>query len=300
MYIIEGIPTLVQLNRNPINRCPYAQVLKAGYDGMPADKWLDSLGEKLKADFPKLSHIYIEPNGHLTKLPKSVCYWGLKPINARYTVVNDLQKDQESIFAACSKSHRQNIRKAEQAGLIVETYDSGDLAVDRFCAVMNAVSTSKNYIKFELDYYRKVWRELSENQMAYISVGSLNSEDIGAYMVAYANGAAYQFYGGRTQKGRDLKLAQGFAYQTFMHAKKLGLGKYDMWGIAQFDQSGQLDPNDELYGIGQFKVAFGGEKQSSGQSFSVVYNRFNYHVFVVSKSLQQRVISLRKKLFINH
>lgn len=296
LYLAGGTPTLVRFGVNPINKVEFASVYRVGHELLDADTWLKELVEQVIARHQKLSHISIEPNGQLNFKSSQLTASSLKPVNSRYTVINDLSASEEDLLSKLSKSHRQNTNKALRSGLNVEIHSSGDNPLARFQKIMDSISTSKSFLQFDEKHYRRVWTELSSANMSYISIGTYDGEDIGAYMVVYGNGTAYQFYGGRTEAGRQKRLAQGLAFKTMIAAKDFGCTKYDMWGVGKFNKENVLDPNDEKYGIGTFKAAFGGTLYQHGPTVDYIIDSKSYKKFLRGKRLRSVLTSIKKKI----
>lgn len=291
---VSSIPLMVRIGTNPISKAPFASLLKVTDSQIPDTTALKKIIEQLTADYPGLSHIVIEPEGYIDALDDTADY-SLPPAISRYTVVNDLTPSGEDILANSSKSHRQNARKSLKRGLQTIEFDTGDEAIDRFCAVMNEIQTSQSFIQFHEAHYRKVWAVLSASDMATIIIGSFNGQDIGVYMIARAHGAAYQLYGGRNETGRREKLAQGLAYKAMLAAKSRGCNSYDMWGIGAYVDD-ELDKTDEKYGIGKFKCAFGGNKVTNQAAKVIIVSPAKYKTFLGAKKVRNKLTFIQKKL----
>lgn len=290
--VIADVPTLLTTHTNPITKVKFANVLKAGFKSMSKQAWLKGL-QKYAANH-NLSHIHIEPMVDISS--KLLQESPIKPINAQHTVINDISLSEDELLAKCSKTHRQNIRKGIAKGLKTEVYTEGNVGLQRFLEVMRNISTTKSFLQFEEQHYTKVWTELSAAHAAFIVIGSYHDEDIGAYLVAHSHAQASQFYGGRTEKGRNERLAHSLAFKVMLAAKDQGCHSYDMWGIGAFDKDGKLDPNHELYGIGQFKTGFGGLKIKHPSAVVLVNRPFTYKAFIAAKSAQKLVIKAKKQL----
>ncbi|MEM6997837.1 MAG: GNAT family N-acetyltransferase [Patescibacteria group bacterium] len=291
--IVGNVPYMIRLSSNPLTRAPFALLLKPSGAQLEQET-LEKLTSELAAKVPKLSHVIVEP--HSTNDLSWLDSYPLSPSIARYTVVNGLELPVEELLAACSKSHRQNIRKARSRGFTSSVSSAGDDAIDRFIAVMESIQTSKSFIQFGMDHYRRVWQLMSESNKAAIVIGEFEGKDIGAYMFVHAHGTAYQLYGGRNETGRSERLAQALAFDAMVAAKDLGCRQYDMWGIGAFDSNGALDTTDEKYGIGQFKSAFGGVKTVYSEPKVIVLSKLNYRLFLLGKRLRNRITWIRKKL----
>ena len=79
--------------------------------------------------------------------------WGIKEIT--HTIELDLEQDKQTIFSNFSKSYRQQIRKAEEDGITIETNSDIETFVEffnKFAASKGTFSTSKNRIIEKSNY----------------------------------------------------------------------------------------------------------------------------------------------------
>ncbi len=294
--IAAGTPTNIRLVSPAYSKMPYAIITRPGNRSWDTDGWLQDI--TLAVSELGVSHLVIEPDGRY--LPAGRTLEGFivssaPGLTSRYSAVLDLSPSEEELLASCSKSHRQNIRKAIKNGLQFEIFTEGTAGIERFVAIVESMSTSKSFVQYSSAHIENVWQAMSDASSAYIVIGTYEGQDVGGYMVVHNGQEAYQLYGGRTQAGRDNRLAQAIGFEALLQAKRLGIRHYDMWGIGRFD-SGGPDKDDEKYGIGKFKLAYGSIPYDHGPNLEHIFDQKAYDRAKLTAKLSQKKLTIKKKL----
>ncbi len=195
---------------------------------------------------------------------------GLRPvasIQPRSSVHVDLRRSEEAIFAACSKGHRADIRRAERQGVQVRVGAAADLPA--FHAIMVATGARAGFGVHSAAYYQSVWA--LHGPRARLFLAELNGVLVAAQLVcADAQMGAY-LYSGALDEGLRAGANHLLAWHAIRWARDQGCHTYDLWGIPDafgqaaaaatsaereaLEAAAQADP---LIGVYRFKKGFGG------------------------------------------
>jgi lipid II:glycine glycyltransferase (peptidoglycan interpeptide bridge formation enzyme) len=190
-----------------------------------------------------------------------------EPIQPRSTILVDLQPPVETIFTACSKGHRADIRRAERIGVTVRTGGEADLAT--FYAIMRATGERAAFAIHSAAYYTTAWQ--LHQPHSCLLVAELNGMPVASHLVFADARYGRYLYGGSTAEGLRSGANHLLAWHAMRWAREQGCIGYDLWGIPDalgqaatvadeavrvaLEQAAQQDP---LIGVYRFKKGFGG------------------------------------------
>jgi peptidoglycan pentaglycine glycine transferase (the first glycine) len=183
----------------------------------------DDLASELARRGVKRSNVYVQP---------------------RRTLLIDLSQDPEAMLAAMRKKTRQYIRKAEREG--VATEETTDLA--RFHRLLRGVAERDAFGIHDLAYFASLVDAFGER--LHILMARIGAEDVGALLVIRMGDRAWELFGGWSGTHAEQRPFYLLKWRSLMRMQQLGVRRYDMWGLAE---------GDELAGVENFKLGFGGE-----------------------------------------
>lgn len=167
-------------------------------------------------------------------------------VQPRRTLLMDLTRTPEELLGAMRKKTRQYIHKAEREGVITE--DTRD--VDRFLAVLTTVATRDAFAVHDRGYFERLLAAFGD--AAHLTMSRVGAEDDGALLVIRIGERAWELYGGWSGAHAESRPFYLLKWRSLMTMKQRGVVRYDMWGLSDH-------PGDELAGIENFKLGFGGE-----------------------------------------
>jgi lipid II:glycine glycyltransferase (peptidoglycan interpeptide bridge formation enzyme) len=189
------------------------------------------------------------------------------PIQPRSSICVDLTPPPDQLFAALSKGHRADTRRAERQGVTVRV-GSAD-AIDSFYAIMQATGERADFGIHSADYYRRAW-ELFQPRSRLL-LAEQGGQTVAAHMVFADARQGYYLYSGATRAGLKAGANHLLQWHALQWARELGCSSYDLWGIpdalgrAAFTEDEQQRAaleaeaqQDELIGVYRFKKGFGG------------------------------------------
>ena len=167
-------------------------------------------------------------------------------VQPRRTLLMDLRLEPEALLSAMRKKTRQYIHKGEREGVITE--ETRDL--DRFLAVLTKVAARDEFAVHDRGYFEKILAAFGDD--AHLTMSRVGAEDDGALLAVQIGDRAWELYGGWSGAHGESRPFYLLKWRSLMGMKQRGVVRYDMWGLSDRD-------GDELAGIENFKVGFGGE-----------------------------------------
>jgi lipid II:glycine glycyltransferase (peptidoglycan interpeptide bridge formation enzyme) len=161
------------------------------------------------------------------------------------TLLMDLTREPEELLAAMRKKTRQYIHKGERAGVITE--ETADLA--RFRGVLERVAERDRFGIHEPEYFTRIQAIFGER--AHFQMARIGSEDVGTLLVIRIGDRAWELFGGWSGAHSEERPFYLLKWRSLLRMRALGITRYDMWGLAEGD--------DSLAGVENFKRGFGGE-----------------------------------------
>ena len=144
------------------------------------------------------------------------------------------------------KKTRQYIHKAEREGVITE--ETRD--VDRFLAVLTKVAARDAFSLHDRAYFQTILAAFGD--AAHLTISRVGAEDDGALLAIHLGDRAWELYGGGSGAHGESRPFYLLKWRSLLGMKQRGATRYDMWGLSEHE-------GDELAGIENFKLGFGGE-----------------------------------------
>jgi lipid II:glycine glycyltransferase (peptidoglycan interpeptide bridge formation enzyme) len=167
-------------------------------------------------------------------------------VQPRRTLLMDLRRTPEELLAAMRKKTRQYIHKAEREGVVTE--ETRD--IDRFLAVLVKVAARDRFAVRSRAYFERLLAAFGD--AARITMSRVGAEDDGALLAIHLGDRAWELYGGWSGAHGESRPFYLLKWRSLMGMKQRGVVRYDMWGLSERE-------GDELAGIENFKLGFGGD-----------------------------------------
>ena len=167
-------------------------------------------------------------------------------VQPRRTLLMDLSKSDDELFAAMRKKTRQYIHKAERAGVVTE--EKRDL--DRFMKVLSAVAVRDRFAIRSRDYFERLLAAFGDR--ALLMFARVGDDDAGAMLLVRMADRAWELYGGWSGAHAEARPFYLLKWRAMLRMRQLGVRRYDMWGLAE-------GADDPLVGVENFKLGYGGE-----------------------------------------
>ena len=177
------------------------------------------------------------------------------------TVLVDLDRDLDDIFAAMRTNTRRNIRRAVRSGIVVRVGDRRDIGV--LHALLRATARRQRFAPYPETYYEAMWDQFSPAGHAHLLVAEHGGEPVSAlFVIAFRDTALYKI-GGWSGEARDARPNALMHWSGIEWAKHAGHRWYDLEGIdlaaARAVSQGREPPDSSMDGVTRFKLGFGGD-----------------------------------------
>jgi len=167
-------------------------------------------------------------------------------VQPRRTLLMDLSKSDEELFAAMRKKTRQYIHKAERAAVVTE--ETRDLG--RFLKVLGAVAQRDRFATHSREYFERLLDAFGDR--ALLMLARVGEEDAGALLLVRMADRAWELYGGWSGAHAEARPFYLLKWRAMLRMRQLGVRRYDMCGLAE-------GADDPLAGVENFKLGYGGE-----------------------------------------
>ena len=200
-------------------------------------------------------------------------------LHAQLTSQLDITKPEEQLLKNMRKTTRYEIKKAEKEKIkIITSADSKD--IKKFYNLQVETSLRQKFTPFSYEYLYEQFKIFAQNNLAFLYSAYLGKELLAqAFIIFYGQEAVYH-YGASTSEGRNHPGAYLIQWEAIREAKKRGIKKYNLWGVAS-------NPKHRFYGLSIFKRGFGGEDVDYLQAQDLVINYPRYLINLAIEKLRK-------------
>jgi lipid II:glycine glycyltransferase (peptidoglycan interpeptide bridge formation enzyme) len=174
-----------------------------------------------------------------------------------HTIVADLNRSEDELFAGLHSMARRNVRAAQKAGVVA----ARDPDFEAFWEIFTATNERAQLGAFPREYYETMLREGSQHGgEAYIVLARHEGRALaGGFFLAMGDTTCYLF-GGSVRDDRptadgtprkDAKAPDAFYWNAMLDAKQHGYKVFDFWGIPRV-----LDEEKHSFGVFKMKLKF--------------------------------------------
>ncbi|WP_199188260.1 lipid II:glycine glycyltransferase FemX [Deinococcus arcticus] len=174
-----------------------------------------------------------------------------------HTIVADLTRSEDELFAGLHAMARRNVRTAQKMGVVAGRDDD----FDAFWEIFTATNERAKLGAFPRAYYETMLREGSAHGgEAYIVLSRHEGRALaGGFFLAMGKGTYYLF-GGSVRDDRtnpdgspvkDAKAPDAFYWNAMLDAQRRGYELFDFWGIPR-----TLDEDKHSFGVFKMKLKF--------------------------------------------
>ncbi|GGM01167.1 lipid II:glycine glycyltransferase FemX [Deinococcus aerophilus] len=174
-----------------------------------------------------------------------------------HTIVADLTRSEDELFAGLHSMARRNVRTAQKLGVVAGRDDD----FDAFWEIFTATNERAKLGAFPRRYYETMLREgNAHGGEAYIVLSRHEGRALaGGFFLAMGTGTSYLF-GGSVRDDRvdaagqplkDAKAPDAFYWNALLDAKRRGYQLFDFWGIPR-----KLDEEKHSFGVFKMKLKF--------------------------------------------
>ena len=203
-------------------------------------------------------------------------------LHAELTRQLDLKRAEEVLLSGMRKATRYEIKQAIKLGIKIETSQNIE-DIDSFYDLQIQTAKRQLFVPFDKKFLKEQFSVFVKDNQVILYTSFLGKKKLAqAFIIFYGNEADYH-YGASTEDGRSFPGAYLLQWEAIREAKKRGLKKYNLWGVAP-----EGETNHRFWGVSVFKRGFGGEDLEYLHARDLVINALSY-------KLNWTIETLRKK-----
>lgn len=193
-------------------------------------------------------------------------------LHAELTSQLDITKSEEELLKQMRKTTRYEIRNAINQNMkVIKSEEERD--IKEFYNLQLETAKRQKFVPFAYDYLYEQFKVFSKNKKAFLYKAYLKNKLLAqAFIIFYGKEAVYH-YGASTQEGRDHPGAYLIQWQAILEAKKRGMKRYNLWGVAPIENT-----KHRFYSLSVFKRGFGGEDVQYLHAQDLVINYPKYFI----------------------
>jgi len=191
-------------------------------------------------------------------------------LHAEHTVVIDLTKSEDELLANMRRQTRYEVRRADKLGVkvISSTHPS---AFKEFHDTQLATAKRQHFIPSPEAFI--IAQNEAFSGQAKIYKAELNGAALAFGLILLQAPEAIYHEAASTEAGRSLPGAYAIQWQVIQDAKKLGLQRYNLFGIAPPGNA-----HHRYSGVTTFKTGFGGELVNYIPAYDLVVDPIKYQI----------------------
>jgi lipid II:glycine glycyltransferase (peptidoglycan interpeptide bridge formation enzyme) len=180
----------------------------------------------------------------------------------------------DDVFAGFNQLWRRNVRKAEKAGVEVTQGSYDDLPA--FHELYAVTAERDRFTPRPLWYFQTMFQALSaeEPDRIRLYLARHEGELLAATIWVRVGTHAWYSYGASADHRRDVRPSNAIQWRMLRDAHEAGATVYDLRGITD-----TLDPDDQLFGLIQFKLGTGGSAVEYLGEWDLPINKLLFRAF---------------------
>ena len=171
-------------------------------------------------------------------------------------------KTEEELLQAFHSKTRYNLRLSVRKG--VEVRVCGKEMLDTFSSIMDETGTRDGFIVRPRAYFESILDNLGENARLYMAFWE--GRPIAGTLAIHFGNKVWYLYGASSNQYRNVMPNYQLQWEMIKWALETGCDIYDFRGV-----SGDLTPENPLYGLYLFKKGFSGDLTEFCGEFEMVY-----------------------------
>jgi peptidoglycan pentaglycine glycine transferase (the first glycine) len=183
-----------------------------------------------------------------------------------------LDKQLDEILMDFHHKTRYNIRLAKRRGVKVKEGSKEDLKA--FYGILQETCIRDKFLVRGYDYFETIWEELGKKGLAKLFMAEYEGKYIAGSLAFIFGDKAWYMYGASSNENRNVMPNYALQWAMIEWAKQNNCKLYDFRGV-----SGDLSPDNPLYGLYRFKKGFNGEFTEFIGEFDLPLSSFFYFLW---------------------
>ncbi len=171
-------------------------------------------------------------------------------LHAEHTNILSLEPSEDELLKHMRQQTRYEVRKAQKLAIEV-TQTQGEAAIQEFIAVQKTTAERQGFVPSPPAFLTALGEHFAG---LHLYKATQNDQLLNLAIVLHYGEEADYFEAASTPESRRLPGAYAISWHAMCDAKRVGLKRYNFWGIAY-----SSDPHHRYAGVTTFKRGFGGE-----------------------------------------
>lgn len=206
-------------------------------------------------------------------------------LHAEHTIILDLSKTEDELLSEMRRQTRYEVRRAAKLSIKVE-YSNDEKLFREFHQVQAETAARQHFVPPDLKMLLAEREAFGDNARLYVARTDAGAP-IAYGLILLAGGEAEYFEAASTELNHKLPGAYALQWQVIRDLKKLGIKRYNLWGIAPPDQ-----PEHRYAKVTTFKKGFGGEVVEFVSAQDLVIKKARYQMDYLVETVRRK----RRKL----
>lgn len=202
-------------------------------------------------------------------------------LHAEHTVILDLEKSEDELLKEMRRQTRYEVRRAGKLGIAVD-WSSSEEIFREFHQVQAETALRQHFVPPDLKTLLAERAAFDDHARIYVAK-TAEGEPIAYGLILISGVEAEYFEAASTELNHKLPGAYALEWQVIKDLKKLGIKRYNLWGIAPHGQK-----NHRYAGVTTFKTGFGGEIVEFVPASDLVIRRFRYLLNLLVETVRKK------------
>lgn len=212
-----------------------------------------------------------------------------RDIQPKNTLIKDLDRPDEELFAEMMSTNRRLYRRAEQTGFTFQqSYDPVDIAP--FLDMIHQVAARTGIQPHSDEYYQQMVQTLLPLKAASIFTARHNGKPVSTAIVYEDAHTRYYAHGANAESARKLQPSVYLVGHMIFDAKAQGKEHFDYYGVAPPN----APKKHKWAGFSQFKRSFGGREVDYAGTWEIPLKKARYQAYRLFNRIQHAKTKSRK------
>jgi len=203
-------------------------------------------------------------------------------LGAEHTVMIDLSKTEDELLSSFRRQTRYEVRRADKLKITVEDCSNNPNILEEFHQIQLDTARRQNFIPPSKKELEALKQSFGDDLKIYVAFDE--SHQPIAYGLILIDGIEAEYYeAASTPLNRKLPGAYALQWKIMRDLKKLGIKRYNLWGIAPVGQT-----HHRYAGVTTFKTGFSNRRFTYIHAQDIPIKKIHYQVNRIIESLRKR------------
>lgn len=203
-------------------------------------------------------------------------------IQPRFVYRLDIRPSREELLANLHPKTRYNIRLAQRRGVEVRRLED-PAGLDTFYDILVETARRDGFLIRDRAYFRSIRERMVPRERAAFYLATYQGRVIAGTLAMFCRDTCWYLYGASSNRDRQVMPNYLLQWHMIEEAQRRGCLLYDFRGV-----SGDLRPDNPLYGLYRFKKGFGGELTEFLGEYDLVISPGAYRAWRTAEPLWQK------------